>query len=399
MASISVKEIQSRLSSLAFGDEPKQRQRLRQTVLANLSYLCFMVVHYCEMRSGLIDATQALMLFLYCAFGCTSFYVAMRAGLNLRLKDPSLTAAQQLYAGIAVIWTYSICAPDRGACLCILNLILLFGVLRFRARETIQLSVTLLSLLGCVMLMRHAQDPVDYPRSAELYYFVYGVITMGGTCVLTSWTAQLQQAYLRQRTELRQALEQIRLLAERDDLTGLINRRAMLPIMRCEMDARRPGDGGLCIALIDIDRFKNVNDKFGHQIGDETLRSFANIAKTTLRAGDVFARWGGEEFLLMLPDCSVAQGRDCLERIRAALAAADFSFVCPGYQLTISAGVTSLREDDRLEAALERADQAMYQAKRTGRDRVLISGEADPQELAGRARDDAMLQVTPINLT
>ena len=128
----------------------------------------------------------------------------------------------------------------------------------------------------------------------------------------------------------------------------------------------------ICLALIDIDLFKSINDRFGHQGGDDVLRIFAAVTKTALRIGDLFSRWGGEEFLLMLPDTSVDQGVECLNRVREVLAATSFDTIAPGLRVTISAGVTDLHPSDRLEMAVERADQAMYRAKQSGRDQVIL---------------------------
>jgi diguanylate cyclase len=102
------------------------------------------------------------------------------------------------------------------------------------------------------------------------------------------------------------------------------------------------------------------------------LRMFAAVTKKTLRAGDMFSRWGGEEFLLMLPDTSVNQGLECLNRVREVLAATSFDAIAPGLRVTISAGVTDLHPDDTLAAAVERADQSMYRAKQSGRDQVIL---------------------------
>lgn len=146
----------------------------------------------------------------------------------------------------------------------------------------------------------------------------------------------------------------------------------MVRAIKHELTPRNPTPGAICLALIDIDLFKSINDQFGHQVGDEVLRTFANVTKRTLRFGDMFSRWGGEEFLLMLPDTSVSQGIECLNRIRAVLAATSFDAIAPGLGVTISAGVTDLHPDDTLEVAVERADQAMYRAKQSGRNQVIL---------------------------
>jgi diguanylate cyclase (GGDEF)-like protein len=363
------------LSRLILGTSKAQRQRLEQCLLACAAYFTFLILHVFEVRAGLMDARLFSWLLGFCLLGMAGFSLTIRTGLNLHIgKDPVLMMPQQIFAIVAVVWTYAIAGPDRGATLSILVLILVFGAFRFRTKDMVKLSVFALALLGGVMFWQCRMNPARYPTDLAIYQFFYAALSIWPLCVLTAWTSQMQKALASQKAALNDALEKIKRQAESDELTGLVNRRAAMPMLKSEMAARQREPGQICIALIDIDRFKAINDKFGHQTGDEALRLFAHIGKTTLRAGDMFARWGGEEFLLMLPDSTIAQGVECIERIRAALAATPFDCVCPGFKMTLSAGVTNLRLQDTLESALERADQAMYQAKQMGRDRIIVGG-------------------------
>jgi diguanylate cyclase (GGDEF)-like protein len=372
-----------RLFSLILGSSQPQRLRLEQSLLASAAYVTFLLLHVFEVRSGLMDEGQFVWLLGFCVLGMAGFYLIIRTGLNLRLgKDPTLMLPQQILAIVAVVWTYAIAGPDRGATLSILLLVLVFGAPRLRVKDMLRVSVFALALLGGVMLWQCGEDPARYQPDIAACQFFYAALSIWPLCVLTAWTSQIQKALASQKAALRDALEQIKRQAESDELTGLVNRRAAMPMLKSEMAARQRGTGQICIALMDIDRFKAINDKFGHQTGDEALRRFAQIGKTALRAGDMFARWGGEEFLLMLPDSNTTQGVECIERIRAALAATPLDFVSPGYKMTLSAGVTSLRPEDTLEAALERADQAMYLAKQQGRDRIAVSGNENGFSLA-----------------
>jgi diguanylate cyclase (GGDEF)-like protein len=374
-----------RLAHLILGASQPQRYRLAQSLLASAAYFTFLVLHVFEVRSGLMDATKLIWLFAFCLLGIAGFCLIIRTGLNLRLgNDPTLMLPQQIFAIVAVVWTYAIAGPDRGASLSVLLLVLVFGAPRLRVKDMLKVSAFALVLLGGVMVWQCRENPAEYQPDITACQFFYAALSIWPLCVLTTWTSQMQKALASQKAALRDALEQIKRQAESDELTGLVNRRAAMPMLKSEMAARQRGTGQICLALIDIDRFKAINDRFGHQTGDEALRQFANIGKSALRAGDMFARWGGEEFLLMLPDSNIAQGVECIERIRAALAATPFDFVCPGYKMTLSAGVTHLRPQDTLEAALERADQAMYLAKQQGRDRVAVSGNENGFSLARR---------------
>jgi diguanylate cyclase (GGDEF)-like protein len=198
-------------------------------------------------------------------------------------------------------------------------------------------------------------------------HFVFGAIVMVAISVLSARMSALRARLGRQRQELADALEQIRLLATRDELTGLVNRRHMVTLLGAEQLRQQRSGHTMSLVLLDIDLFKRVNDQHGHAAGDAVLKGFAQVAQDQLRASDTLARWGGEEFLLMLPETSVDVAQACIERMRERLARASFDAVAPGHVVTFSAGIASCAASDELVAAIDRADQAMYRAKTQGR--------------------------------
>jgi diguanylate cyclase (GGDEF)-like protein len=124
------------------------------------------------------------------------------------------------------------------------------------------------------------------------------------------------------------------------------------------------------IALIDLDWFKRINDAFGHPTGDEVLRTFAITMFANIRTIDRFGRYGGEEFLLILPDTTEQSAARLLDRLRAIVAELDWSAFSPGMQVTISAGVATLRQNENSDSLLARADNALYASKARGRNRI-----------------------------
>jgi diguanylate cyclase (GGDEF)-like protein len=127
-----------------------------------------------------------------------------------------------------------------------------------------------------------------------------------------------------------------------------------------------------CVATLDLDHFKRVNDSWGHQAGDAVLAGFAAVSLDVLRKCDVLARWGGEEFLLLMPETTRNEALVALERIRHGLDAYDWGSALPaGQRVTFSAGVTQYGLGEPLEAALERSDRALYAAKNAGRNRTV----------------------------
>lgn len=173
-------------------------------------------------------------------------------------------------------------------------------------------------------------------------------------------------------------------LANTDSLTGVSNRRAFLERAEQEFaEARRYGNP-LSAVMIDIDRFKALNDRFGHATGDQVLQKVASTLAATLRKPDIFARWGGEEFVCLLPHTDSDLARTAAERLRRAVEALK---VAPAAQVTVSIGVTSLiRSDDDIDGLIDRADQALYAAKRAGRNKVILQPDA---ETAGKKQSAA----------
>jgi diguanylate cyclase (GGDEF)-like protein len=160
-------------------------------------------------------------------------------------------------------------------------------------------------------------------------------------------------------------------LSREDELTGLANRRAAKERLKSEWARAERHDGQLALAVIDIDHFKAVNDRFGHECGDSVLRRFAAVLAEHCRQSDLVARWGGEEFLLILPDADLEAARASCERIRGAVAAADWTRLIPNLRLSVSIGLATREGRTSWEQMLAAADRCLYQAKARGRDRVV----------------------------
>lgn len=158
-----------------------------------------------------------------------------------------------------------------------------------------------------------------------------------------------------------------------DPLTQIANRRGMMRAFEAEQ-ARVDRQGTpLAIGLLDVDNFKKLNDQMGHQTGDEALKFLARRVSECLRPVDVVARYGGEEFVVMLPDTPDAEGQQVLTRLQRTLSAEFFTHEDKKVFITFSAGVTTYRPGEAIGAALERADVALYEAKRTGKNRTCIN--------------------------
>src|SRR2546428_7635691 len=176
----------------------------------------------------------------------------------------------------------------------------------------------------------------------------------------------------------REFQQQIHRLLVHDELTGLLTSKSFFSELRREADRAEAESIPFCVLMMDIDYFKEVNDTYGHLAGSETLEDVGAVIKESLRAGDVAARFGGEEFAAFLLDADYSQGLVAAERVRSAIAEHEFPAVRRGsgeeprtHQITISIGVASFPDDARDPIQLvEMADSALYQAKRSGRNRI-----------------------------
>jgi diguanylate cyclase (GGDEF)-like protein len=166
--------------------------------------------------------------------------------------------------------------------------------------------------------------------------------------------------------------------ANRDPLTGALNRRAFSLIAEQAVQRSRRHGRPLSVLVMDLDRFKQVNDRLGHDAGDALLCRFVVVAGKVLRREDVFCRFGGEEFVALLPDASAEHGLMAAERVRTRFAResspSESATAAPA--VTVSIGVGELEPDEDIESLLRRADAALYRAKRTGRNRCELADEA-----------------------
>lgn len=171
--------------------------------------------------------------------------------------------------------------------------------------------------------------------------------------------------------KLHQELDRVSSLARHDTLTGALNRKGLDEALEREMSNVRRKDTPLCMAMLDIDNFKKLNDQLGHATGDEALTHLATVAREVMRPQDTLSRYGGEEFVILLPDTPLDKGVEAMTRLQRELTKRFFLAGTEKILITFSAGVAQLAADETGPDAIKRADQAMYLAKRAGKNRVL----------------------------
>jgi diguanylate cyclase (GGDEF)-like protein len=370
----------SAISRLLFGAERRQSVLASHALMALAVYVVFAGVQHVEVLLGLINRSDSWALTTWNLTGGVFFYASIRSGLNLRLRtSPSLLVPQSIWAMVGIAWSYSITGPARGAVILIMMLVVMFAIFELTPAKARAVAGGAFALVATAMVWRAITDPSRYDPRVEGVHLVFSAIVLTACSVLAVRIGSLRSGLEEQRTQLRGALERVRTLATHDDLTGLANRRAALDRMHDELAVRGRPEPLMALALMDIDHFKLINDVHGHAIGDAVLQRFGKCAQKVVRVGDMLARWGGEEFLLVMPATSATEAIATVERVRKALRAS-FEDIVPGLAVTFSAGVSECAGAQDLDCAVARADAAMYEGKRGGRDRVVVAADASGLE-------------------
>jgi diguanylate cyclase (GGDEF)-like protein len=358
------------LSNALLSRDRLQRVRLAQAWLAcGLLFCCVLVLHAAA-AFGLTDEGPLWWWSAASLAGMLTVVIVIRSGLNKRLADPAMTIQQMLYSVLCAAWAYSFAGTAHMIVGLILAVILMFGMFGLSSRQIIWVGIYVLATFGLVMAVMSQRNPAHYPPGGEVMYFMMLSIMVAGVGALTVRLHHMRDRLRRQKVELEAALAHIHRLATHDDLTGLVNRRHMQELLENERMRLERSEQDWCVALIDLDHFKSVNDAHGHAIGDEVLRALSRHAHTLIRRTDVLARWGGEEFVLLLPNTPIGMATTSMERLREHFHANPL--VVQGIELPVSfsAGLTEHQRGETVAQTLERADKLCYQAKTLGRNRV-----------------------------
>jgi diguanylate cyclase len=362
-------ELTGRLTS----DALKRRVGHRRHTFAvqTLSYALGAVALLFYAHAGTITMLIPAAFFLSGTTLIGIFAVLSETHVNDRFEDHYLTVCQ--VAGHVVIQlAFLLAAPEIGYAF--LNvLFLIFGVAALRMtplQAAIAWTLTVLAVAPIFLLTR---IPIGMPVATpaeRLAAALCFILTIGQCAFVGLYGDSLRKKLYKRGVELNEAYKRIEELAELDELTGSFNRRCIMRMLDDEIARAHRSKTPCSIALIDLDWFKRINDAYGHPIGDEVLRAFAITMFANIRNVDRFGRYGGEEFLLVLPDTACDDATRLLDRLRAIVADLDWSAFSPGMRVTISAGVTMLNQNETPDTFLARADRALYAAKARGRNRI-----------------------------
>jgi diguanylate cyclase len=352
-----------------------QQHRLRMTLLSVVNF---------AMQAGIMSLYAVagsvgwgvVLAFLAVSVGTSAAYwVLIRTNLNLRFKDPGMLTTQ-IVSSWLVQGVFLAIAPQLAV---VFLVCLLVGynhaMISFEGRQ-FTLSWLLQGALTALALFA-GRERFGYPGTSTLDIVVLWLFFFLCTYRLTA--IGMQYATLRHKLSqknrlLSESLVRIEELASHDELTGALNRRSFMTLLEAERQRYARTGQIFCVGILDIDHFKQVNDTYGHGVGDAVLRAFSRVAGASVRGSDVFARYGGEEFIVLLTAPSTREAAEgALDRIRRAVESHRWDELTPGRGVTLSAGVACARADESVEQLVSRADRALYAAKEGGRNRVVAA--------------------------
>jgi diguanylate cyclase (GGDEF)-like protein len=299
------------------------------------------------------------------------FYCIFASGLNLKAGEKNLAAPIALTALAIMLWTLYAAPASRIIFTPFSFMLVAYAMYRLTQRTILLLCAAILSGYAVVVGMHWMQKIAPQDFTTALLHWLVLALTLPGFTVLTGRVRRLHSALRLAGMKIRNIEEH----AQRDQLLGCYNRRYVIAALEEQKRFSDENGAPLCLAVIDLDHFKSINDEVGHLAGDEVLRTFTRIAQDNIRQGDVFGRYGGEEFVLVLPQTPLLPALNTAERIREQVEHHGWQGV---RNVTVSIGLTQYIPGESVLNLFSRTDTAMYLAKRGGRNQVVVE-EPNPR--------------------
>lgn len=344
----------------------RQRVRSRRVLWALISYGASWLVIAAAYLVGMLPGRAVIVYPVMVAVITLTFLGMIRSRFNRRLRDPSMAMPQMVVSLLP--WGYIIYElqiPEARALTLILSVVtLLYGLLSLNRRRLLIISGLTVLVYLAVLAIIAWERPGHVDPVVDGLWLLAVVVVLGQLAWIGGYVSELRQS-------LRIRNEELHTLATQDMLTRLPNRRYLLQRLSAELARAQRAEqnaGKVTVCLADLDEFKRVNDSLGHGVGDTVLQATAERMQTALRESDCVGRFGGEEFLVILPDTDLAGGVATAERMRASLKAAPIAGLPDDWTVTATFGVAEHAPGERLEDTLARADSALYRGKAQGRD-------------------------------
>lgn len=376
--------------TLFHANDPVMNLRLKRLIMGLVSYLMFVIPLIYAVNSGWMQIGY-LGLFVLTSTAIainTVYYIAIRSGFSRRFKDPSLLLPQVATAVVLALLMIHFSNESRSVFLMLFFSIFFFGLFGLDTRQFLWLTTgTTIGYIAMIAWEFHSQPLNTDVFRLELLRFMALVMMMLWLSFLGGYIARMRSTLASKKNALAEALDKLQVISIHDELTGAFNRRHLMDIIEHEKERTDRFGETFSICILDLDHFKRFNDEFGHQVGDEILQGFSQRMRTQARGMDMlgrqepdntFGRYGGEEFLLVLPHTPQSGAMQCVERIRRSVNASPFETSSGPLVATFSAGIAEYTRGETVVETLNRADAALYKAKKNGRNR---SEHADPANI------------------
>jgi diguanylate cyclase len=350
----------------------RQALFLRRLNMALSVYIVCFVIAWFSNRAGMLSIEPILYAIPVAIAFNLALYAAVISGFNLRFRDPSLALFQLIGATGFIMFGAYHADEARPIFLLLYTVPFLFSAIRLPLVQHLMGAVFAMACHALVIYLAMQTRP-------DTVQFVHECLQWATQAIVLLWIVAIGHSH---RT--------IRLRASTDQLTGVLNRHQIIANLHRERQRFGRGGPAFSICFVDVDHLKSINDRFGHGVGDQVLRRVANEIGSQLRGMDDFGRFGGDEFVIALPDTKLESALKICARVQERVSALSFAQLGLPAQVTVSMGVAESRSDESVEALLERADQALYRAKRAGRDRVAANPDAYPIEAKDAAAHVAL---------
>ena len=358
----------------------KQALLLKRIKMGWVSYSAILALASIFCALGYLDIAILVNYFAIIVIVNTLFYLAVVRGINLRFSDPTMTFAQIYCAMAAGLYVMYYAQQARGVFLLLSVSAIMYGLFQMNTRIFMALTGAALAsyaFLIALLVLNRPHEIVLQVEVLQLFALAACLLqfsSLGGHIATLRGRVKQKNSELESRNrQLELAFIRIEELAMRDELTGVFNRRHLMDTMRVEKQRCDRTGRTSSICILDIDFFKNVNDKYGHLAGDQVLREIAATAAAALRQTDCFGRYGGEEFACILTDTSTEGAMITAERIRANIAQLRFPMMDKDLKVTISIGIADFARNEDTSITFQRADEALYEAKQAGRNRCVAA--------------------------
>ena len=354
-------------------DDPKQALRLRRFFISLAIYTFNLSLSYLAYKVGIMELQTLYGFCILLLVIIIILYIVFRTGLNLWMSDPSLTSIQMCVACLVVMYGIYYGHEIRGVLFSMYILILLFGTFRLYTSQFLFISAFALLTYGADIVLLNIFRSQDINLKIECFHWFGLAIVLISVSFIGGNISSIRRELSVSRKKLQSSLTVIREMAIHDDLTGFYNRSHLMDLIESENNRSVRTGSVFSLVMMDIDKFKKINDTYGHQIGDQVLRTFAAVIRSILRKTDFCGRYGGEEFLIVLTQTDLQAAKLFAERIRDCVENSFFPDLGPDSRVTVSIGLAEHRMQENIEKTISLADESLYKAKKRGRNRVECS--------------------------